>query len=242
MPEKPASYVRKIMNDRKQYEKNNLPETEQIYCKFDEEDITYVKAMIVGPKDSAYEGGFYFIYVTFPKEYPYKSPQAKYCTQYQNFRFHPNLYTNGKMCLSILDRQWAGPPWTPAMQLATLLQTTKSILDNNPLANEPGYQKGNPENSDKHRQYRHAVRYMNIIGATINCIKSPPAGFDEFIPDMKKYFIEHFDTYMKFVDDHFLPLNGKTIGTQSYAQHPIEVNHLYLKEKIVETLDYCKRK
>lgn len=229
------------MRDKKLYEEDKLYETEHIYCKFDESNISNVRAMIVGPKDSSYEGGFYFIYIKLPQQYPFVSPQAKYCTQYNNFRFHPNLYVNGKMCLSILDRQWAGPPWTPVMGIKSLLITTKSILDDNPLANEPGFSNSTPEKSEKHRLYRDAVRYMNIMGGTINAIKNPPAGFNDFVPDMKKYFIENYENYVKFVDDKLKPIDGKIVGTQSYSRHDILINVNDVKKQLKKTLEYCKK-
>jgi len=51
---------------------------------------------------------------------------------------HPNMYENGKLCLSILGT-WQGPGWLPTMTIETIGHTISSLLDSNPLNNEPGF-------------------------------------------------------------------------------------------------------
>ena len=60
-------------------------------------------------------------------------------------RFNPNLYSDGKVCLSILNT-WSGQPeekWNP--QTSSLLQVLVSIqsliLVSEPFFNEPGYER-----------------------------------------------------------------------------------------------------
>lgn len=60
-------------------------------------------------------------------------------------RFNPNLYEDGKVCLSILNT-WRGRPeerWNP--ETSSLLQVIVSIqsliLVDEPYFNEPGYEK-----------------------------------------------------------------------------------------------------
>lgn len=235
-------YIRKIMRDKKNYVESKIADTEHIYCKFNDENISNIRAMIVGPDDTSYEGGFYFIYITLPKEYPFKSPQAKYCTQYNNFRFHPNLYVNGKMCLSILDNQWSGPPWIPSMGINTLLLTTRSILDDNPLANEPGYSKGKILPNNNHDKYRNLVRYMNIVGATIHTIKHPPQGFEDFQPEMMNYFINNYDKYINFINKKLKSYDNKQISMTSYIRCSIDVDINKLIIDMENTLNFCKNK
>lgn len=60
-------------------------------------------AMITGPFDTPYEGGFFHFYIRFPPTYPLVSPRVKFMTTGGGtVRFNPNLYQNGKVCLSIL--------------------------------------------------------------------------------------------------------------------------------------------
>lgn len=57
----------------------------------------------MGPADTPYEGGFFYFLVACTSDYPIKPPKVKLLTTGNNtVRFNPNLYRNGKVCLSIL--------------------------------------------------------------------------------------------------------------------------------------------
>ncbi|RBQ66217.1 hypothetical protein FVER14953_21366 [Fusarium verticillioides] len=66
-------------------------------------DVRNVKALIMGPHETPYEFGFFEFAIRFHKEYPSKSPSV-ICvtTNGGRCRFNPNVYSNGKVCLSIL--------------------------------------------------------------------------------------------------------------------------------------------
>ena len=57
---------------------------------------------------------------------------------------NPNLYENGKVCLSILGT-WSGPGWTTACTLSSVLLSIQSLLNENPIHNEPGWENENGE-------------------------------------------------------------------------------------------------
>ena len=59
--------------------------------------------MIVGPSESLYRYGYYLFNFEFPREYPYAPPKVYYLTNDGSTRFNPNLYRNGKVCISILN-------------------------------------------------------------------------------------------------------------------------------------------
>ena len=116
-----------------------------IHLHFDEQDIMKATAMIIGPQGTPYEDGMLFFRIRFPQDYPFSPPKVSYVST-SRIRIHPNLYvgkssTNyeGKVCLSSLNT-WSGPKWTSAMNIASILITLQSILDENPLRNEPGYE------------------------------------------------------------------------------------------------------
>ena len=72
-------------------------------------------------------------------------------------RFHPNMYKNGKMCLSVLNT-WRGDQWTGCQSIRTILLTIISIMDNYPLLHEPGF-------TMKHQdveKYNKIILYRNI--------------------------------------------------------------------------------
>ena len=83
--------LKRILNkDIKEISKLNLNSL-GIYIQFNEENFFEAKAMIVGPKDSLYEGGFLFFNIYFPKNYPFSPPDITYVSR-NNIRIHPNIY------------------------------------------------------------------------------------------------------------------------------------------------------
>ena len=97
-----------------------------------------VHALIQGPSDTPYEFGLFFFTLTFPQDYPFSSPKAEIRTTSKGtVRFNPNLYSNGKVCLSILGT-WEGPSWTASLSLETVLLSIQSLLGESPMQNEPG--------------------------------------------------------------------------------------------------------
>lgn len=137
-----SSAIKRIVRkDIKELKENKL-ENLGIFVEFNEENLLEAKAMIIGPKDSVYEGGILFFKFVFPNNYPFSPPDVCYISM-NNVRIHPNLYTkyhksgHGKICLSILGT-WSGPKWTSVMDISTVLLTIQSILDDKPLLHEPG--------------------------------------------------------------------------------------------------------
>ena len=62
-----------------------------------------LQATIMGPGDSPYAGGVFFVLIHFPPDYPFKPPKV----QFQTKVYHPNVNTQGSICLDILKEQWS---------------------------------------------------------------------------------------------------------------------------------------
>ena len=110
---------------------------QNIYYKHDNENILKGHAMIIGPKDSCYYNGFFFFEFKFPHNYPWAPPKVIYHTNDGKTRFNPNLYRDGKVCLSVLNT-WKGESWSSCQSIKSVLLTILSTLNNEPLLNEPG--------------------------------------------------------------------------------------------------------
>jgi ubiquitin-conjugating enzyme E2 G1 len=54
--------------------------------------------VMIGPPDTVFEGALIKACIEFPNEYPNKAPQFKFVTSL----YHPNVYPDGKVCISIL--------------------------------------------------------------------------------------------------------------------------------------------
>ncbi|KAG2606344.1 hypothetical protein PVAP13_4NG225500 [Panicum virgatum] len=67
------------------------------------EDMFHWQATIMGPSDSPYFGGVFLVTIHFPPDYPFKPPKVAFKTKV----FHPNINSNGSICLDILKEQWS---------------------------------------------------------------------------------------------------------------------------------------
>ena len=57
----------------------------------------------MGPDDSPYAGGVFFLNIHFPADYPFKPPKVSFTTRI----YHCNINANGGICLDILKDQWS---------------------------------------------------------------------------------------------------------------------------------------
>lgn len=69
-----------------------------------------MKVLISGPDDTPYANGLFEFDVFFSSNYPQTAPKCAFLTTGNGvIRFNPNLYNDGKICLSILGT-WEGRP------------------------------------------------------------------------------------------------------------------------------------
>lgn len=158
--------ILRIVHDLVEFTEDPIDGIEVIMNK---EDIFNQTAMIVGPKDTPYFGGFYFFDICFPKDYPMKPPTVTMKTIDGNIRFNPNLYENGKVCLSILGT-WSGPGWKSIMTLKTVLLSIQSLMNDFPIINEPGYE-NTKRDAKINIDYNCYITYHNYRIAIIDVIK-----------------------------------------------------------------------
>ena len=111
-----------------------------IYYWNDDANIQKGRAMIIGPEGTPYAFCPLIFSLEFPPDYPFVSPRVQIMTSDGHTRFHPNLYVGGKVCLSILGT-WQGPAWASTMSISTVLKSIQSLLEANPIVNEPGWEK-----------------------------------------------------------------------------------------------------
>lgn len=74
-----------------------------IFVVGDESNLKFVYAVVVGPMNTPYEGGIFYFIIKCPNDYPLQPPRVKFMTtDAGRVRFNPNLYSNGKICVSTL--------------------------------------------------------------------------------------------------------------------------------------------
>lgn len=92
---------------------------EGIKVLLNEADVTDIQALIEGPAGTPYSGGAFRIKLALSKEFPQQPPKAFFLTKI----FHPNVSTNGEICVNTLKRDWQ-----PDLGLKHILLTIKCLL------------------------------------------------------------------------------------------------------------------
>ena len=91
------------------------------------DDLFRWQATIMGPADSPFTGGIFFLEINFPADYPFKPPKCHFTTKI----YHPNINSSGGICLDILKENWS-----PALTVSKLLLSICSLLTD-PNPNDP---------------------------------------------------------------------------------------------------------
>ena len=114
-----------LKNIRKQLENFNKDPPPNIAAgPINDNDLFHWQAVIMGPPDSPYQGGAFFLNIHFSEEYPWKPPQCTFTTRI----YHPNINSNGTIAVDILRDQWG-----PRLTIDKLLLSIQSLLtDPNP--------------------------------------------------------------------------------------------------------------
>jgi len=159
------------------------------------ENIQFLSFVIVGPKNTPYHNGIFEFHSYFPDDYPNTVPKVLLeTTDSGRFRFNPNLYANGKVCLSLLGT-WSGQQgesWHPKVStiLQVLISIQSLILVENPYFNEPSYEKTMKTEQGKLNsfKYNENIRF-NTVKITM--------------VDKLKKALNNEDSYSDFIKNHF---------------------------------------
>jgi ubiquitin-conjugating enzyme E2 Z len=219
--------ISRLLKDVKQIMTNPLTEN-GIYYIHDDTEMLQGYAMIVGPEDTPYFGGYYCFEINYPTDYPHSPPKIKYCTNGENVRFNPNLYKCGKVCVSLLNT-WKGDQWTSCQTISTVLLTLCTLLCKNPLLNEPGVTKTHNDIN----KYNSIIEHYNIKIAICDIIQKKPGiflhFFDMFYPYVVTNFIVNHKKLTDFVEAKMVEFPEKQIITTSMygLNHSIEYKVLH---------------
>jgi ubiquitin-protein ligase len=84
------------------------------------DDLFQWQATIMGPADSPYQGGVFYLKIDFPADYPFTPPKVIFLTKI----YHCNINSSGGICLDILKDQWS-----PALTISKVLLSICSLMD-----------------------------------------------------------------------------------------------------------------
>ncbi|XP_048729090.1 ubiquitin-conjugating enzyme E2 Z-like [Ostrea edulis] len=172
------------------------------------DDMTMIHALITGPFDTPYEGGFFYYIIRCPPDYPIRAPRVKLMTTGDNqVRFNPNLYKNGKVCLSILGT-WSGPAWSPAQSLSSVLISIQSLMNEKPYHNEPGFERERVAGDVK--RYNEIIQHETLRVAVCDMLEGRCNCPDTLKEVMETSFLEYYD-YYKSICSSKKHLQGQTM-------------------------------
>ncbi|RHN82558.1 putative aminoacyltransferase, E1 ubiquitin-activating enzyme [Medicago truncatula] len=181
---------------------NNLPE--EIYVRVYEDRMDLVRAVIIGPFGTPYQDGLFFFDFHLPPDYPDVPPSAYYHSG--GWRINPNLYEEGKVCLSLLNT-WTGrgnEVWDPKSSsiLQVLVSLQGLVLNSKPYFNEAGYDKqtGTAEGEKNSLSYNENTFLLNCK-TMMYLMRKPPKDFEVLIKEHFRrrghYILKACDAYMK---------------------------------------------
>lgn len=212
----------RLLHDVKHVMKNPLVEN-GIYYAHDDEDMMKGYALIIGPEDTPYFGGNFFFEFHYPKDYPHSPPHVLYCTNGEMIRFNPNLYCNGKVCISVLNT-WKGEQWTSCQTISTILLTLCTLLSKDPLLNEPGVTKSHADFNN----YTKIVEFKTIDIAILKMLKKQPdiylEKFSIFYPYIKENFKKNKEALRKYVVEKSMTTQSEIVKT-SFYQMNVNINY-----------------
>lgn len=182
------SSIKRLVKDIKELKNDPL---KGIFYRHSETNMLKGSALIIGPEDTPYHGGYYLFSFNFPTDYPHSPPKLEFLTGDGLTRLHPNLYKNGKVCLSILNT-WDGDSWTGCQTISTILLTIQSIFTNNPLINEPNI----THIYKDFYNYTEIIRFKNIVVSILSVVNNSDnkySNIDNLIKIARDDFINNYE-------------------------------------------------
>ncbi|GMM44616.1 E2 ubiquitin-conjugating protein [Pichia kluyveri] len=135
MPPKFSTAHKRLLRELKEITKNPIDGI--IASPLNDNDLFHWRCIITGPNDTPYEFGIFEAILNFPSDYPLSPPTMKFLTPI----FHPNIYKDGKVCISILhspgndplNYESADERWGPLQSIEKILLSVSSMIaDPNP--------------------------------------------------------------------------------------------------------------
>jgi ubiquitin-protein ligase len=189
----PQAKVKRITRELKDLRTGKTPlpcyAAGAIFLRHDQERLDVMRCLISGPEGTPYSCGLFVFDLLLPEGYPSIAPLMKIITTGDGrVRFNPNLYEDGKICLSLLGTFHGGhesEKWNPSVssvyQIVLSIQSQLLVAD--PMFNEPAVAaiQGTREGDRKSGQYNADLRLSTMRYAINEVIQSPPLGFEEVV-------------------------------------------------------------
>eukprot|EP01129_Flabellula_baltica_P011164 TRINITY_DN4831_c0_g1_i1.p1 TRINITY_DN4831_c0_g1~~TRINITY_DN4831_c0_g1_i1.p1 ORF type:complete len:176 (-),score=34.50 TRINITY_DN4831_c0_g1_i1:205-732(-) len=160
-----SSVVKLLQNSFREIQNNPV---EGILCVPNMKNFLEWTIYIEGPRDSIFEGGIFEMLMEFPSDYPMSPPALKFVSEF----YHPNVYPDGKVCISILhapgsdqfnELELPGERWMPTQTVPSIMLSVMSMLC------DPNF--SSPANVDASVEWRndyemYSMRIASIVDYT----------------------------------------------------------------------------
>jgi ubiquitin-protein ligase len=120
--------MKRLMNEYQQYLKDPNPYYNIVP---NEKDIFVWDVLLFGSSGTIFEGAIFKCQFKFNNEYPNKPPEFKFISNFP----HPNIYTDGKVCISILHEgkdqfnyEHISERWNPSHSVNSILMSILTII------------------------------------------------------------------------------------------------------------------
>jgi hypothetical protein len=155
-------------------------------------------------------------------------PKVEFNPKTSSCRFHPNYYTTGKVCLSIINT-WAGQDWSPSMSLMALLVTIEERFFERALGCEPGH-----ENSSIHKfqQYNDFVEYNKYKTAIIDVMLQRYPIYEPFTDVIHQEFHNNNKWHIERVTQLIHTKQGHHLQSPTYSCGSTSANYEKIKQDL----------
>ncbi|KAK2948396.1 putative Ubiquitin-conjugating enzyme E2 G2 [Blattamonas nauphoetae] len=121
---------KRLMHEYKELSKNPVPGIAA--APINEKNLYEWEAYIRGPTETPFQNGVFRATLSFPRDYPMSPPKMKFTSKL----FHPNVFVDGNVCISILHPpgddpmgyEKASERWSPVQSVEKILLSVLSML------------------------------------------------------------------------------------------------------------------
>jgi len=163
----------------------------------DENNLFEWQVWMAGAPGTVWDGGIFRALLKFPEDYPNSPPKMKFLSDF----WHPNIYPDGTVCISILHtpdpmnpEEKAEETWRPILTVESILVSVTSMFS------DPNF--SSPANVDASVEWRKSpdTYKKKVLRLVEKSKKELPEGFE--MPKAKKPVQEKEDTFEFFDDDY----------------------------------------
>lgn len=212
-------------------------QTKGIYFHVNDNDMTKISVLVsprhkedttVSPKlESPYTGGFFVFELSFPSDYPMSPPGITFNPKQTMCRLHPNYYTTGKVCLSIINT-WGTPDWSPSMSLLSLLMTLEERFFERALGCEPGLEMCS---LIKHQTFNDIVEYSKYKVAILDVLANKYAIYGPFKDTIAEELKNTMSWHTTRLNELIQSLQDKTLQSPVYG-NTVTCNYISIRNQL----------